>query len=313
MPESPVTNPAIPPAVQPQKGHTGYVALLGRPNTGKSTFLNTVLGCHLAAVSAKPQTTRKSMLGIYNDADSQIIFLDAPGVHPYRIALDEAMSEAVSKVTTDADIIVCLIDPTRAPGQEDGMVAEIASACAKPVLLVLNKTDVSTPAQRQASLDFYQQRLQNAETYLMTASDAASAQGLIDRIKALLPIDIYLYDREEVTTAYERDIAAELIRETILEKLHDEIPHCIAVTVDSWKTMAENDFLVRATLILEREAHKGIVIGRGGAMIKAIRRVSQQKISELCQGANITLELTIKVIPNWRKHKQFLKDIRLWE
>ena len=174
MPESPVTNPAIPPAVQPQKGHTGYVALLGRPNTGKSTFLNTVLGCHLAAVSAKPQTTRKSMLGIYNDADSQIIFLDAPGVHPYHIALDEAMSEAVSKVTTDADIIICLIDPTRAPGQEDGMVAEIASACAKPVLLVLNKTDVSTPAQRQASLDFYQQRLQNAETYLMTASDAAS-------------------------------------------------------------------------------------------------------------------------------------------
>lgn len=305
--------PELSTPVQPQKGHTGYVALLGRPNTGKSTFLNTVLGCHLAAVSAKPQTTRKSMLGIYNDADSQIVFLDAPGVHPYHIALDEAMAEAVSKVMSDADLVVCLVDPTRVPGQEDAMVAELAAACTKPVLLVLNKTDISTPQQRQASLDFYHQKLPAAETYLMTASDAASAQGLIDRLKARLPYDIYLYDREEVTTAYERDIAAELIRETLLEKLQDEIPHCIAVTVDSWKTLAENDFLVRATLILEREAHKGIVIGKGGSMIKAIRRASQQKISELCQGANIILELTVKVVPNWRKHKQFLKDIRLWE
>ncbi|MBP5300787.1 MAG: GTPase Era [Victivallales bacterium] len=297
----------------PQKGHTGYVALLGRPNTGKSTFLNTVLGCHLAAVSAKPQTTRKSMLGIYNDDDSQIVFLDAPGVHPYHIALDEAMAESVSKVIADADLVVCLIDPTRTPGQEDAMVAALAAACTKPVLLVLNKTDLSSPAQRKASLDFYQTHLPHAETYLMTASDPASAQGLIARLKALLPVDIYLYDREEVTTAFERDIAAELIRETLLEKLQDEIPHCIAVTIDSWKTMAENEFLVRATLILEREAHKGIVIGKGGAMIKSIRRASQQKISELCQGAGIFLELTIKVVPNWRKHKQFLKGIRLGE
>ena len=301
------------PPIQPQKGHTGYVALLGRPNTGKSTFLNTILGCHLAAVSAKPQTTRKSMLGIYNDADSQIIFLDAPGVHPYHIALDEAMSESVNKVMSDADIVVCLIDPTRTPGQEDGMVADLAVACGKPVLLVLNKTDLSTPQQRQTSLDFYQQRLPLADSYLMTANDAASAQGLLDRLKAMLPVELYLYDREEVTVAYERDIAAELIRETLLEKLHDEIPHCIAVTVDSWKNMSEKDILVRATLILEREAHKGIVIGRGGAMIKAIRRASQSKISELCQGANILLELSIKIIPNWRKHKQFLKDLRLWE
>ena len=299
--------------VQPQKGHTGYVALLGRPNTGKSTFLNTVLGCHLAAVSAKPQTTRKSMLGIYNDADSQIIFLDAPGVHPYHIAIDEAMSESVNKVMADADLVICLVDPTRPPGKEDGMVAELAALCGKPVLLVLNKTDLSTPAQRQASLAFYQQKLPYAESYLMTATDAASSQGLIDRLKAQLPIEIFLYDREEVTTAYERDIAAELIRETLLEKLQDEIPHCIAVTVDAWKNMSETDILVRATLILEREAHKGIVIGRGGAMIKAIRRLAQAKISELCQGANIILELTIKVIQNWRKHKQFLKDIRLWE
>ena len=305
MPETPST--------QPPKGHTGYVALLGRPNTGKSTFLNTVLGCHLAAVSAKPQTTRKSMLGIYNDADSQIIFLDAPGVHPYHIAIDEAMAESVGKVMADADIVICLIDPTRAPGQEDGMVAELAARCGKPVLLVLNKTDLSTPSQRQTSLAFYQQKLPAAESYLMTANDAASAQGLIDRLKTLLPFEIYLYDREEVTTAYERDIAAELIRETLLEKLQDEIPHCIAVTVDSWKSMSETDILVRATLILEREAHKGIVIGRGGAMIKAIRRSAQGKISELCQGAHIILELTVKVIPNWRKHKQFLKDIRLWE
>ena len=110
----------------PPKGRTGYVALLGRPNTGKSTFLNTVLGCHLAAVSSKPQTTRRSMLGIYNDDESQIIFLDAPGVHPSKIAIDEAMEESVSKVLEDADVVVCLIDPTRVPGEEDGLAAGLA-------------------------------------------------------------------------------------------------------------------------------------------------------------------------------------------
>lgn len=296
----------------PEKGRTGYVALLGRPNTGKSTFLNTVLGCHLAAVSSKPQTTRKSMLGIYNDRDSQIIFLDAPGVHPSKLAIDEAMSESVAKVLEDADIVVCLIDPTRTPGEEDGLAAELASTCGKPVLLVLNKNDVSTPQQRQASLAFYREKLPKAESLEMTALDGASAGRLIAKLKSLLPEELFLYDREDVTTVYERDIAAELIREALLELLREEIPHAIAVTIDSW-TVSDTGIAIESTLTLEREAHKGIVIGQGGKMIKAIRHAAVKKIAELCQGAHIDLEMRIRIVPNWRKHKQFLKNIKIWE
>ena len=296
----------------PPKGHTGYVALLGRPNTGKSTFLNTVLGCHLAAVSSKPQTTRKAFLGIYNDEDSQIIFLDAPGVHPARLAIDEAMSLSVSKTLEDADLVVCLADPTRLPGEEDAMAAAMAAQCGKKVLLVLNKGDLSTPQQRQRTRAFYEEKLPQVETLEMTALSPESAGKLIQRLKELLPMDLLLYDRDEVTTAYERDIAAELIREAVLELLREEIPHAIAVTLDSW-TSTDRGPVLEATLILEREAHKGIVIGQGGRMIKAIRHHASKKISEMCQGAKVELSLRVRVVPNWRKHKQFLKNIRLWE
>ncbi|MGN0893171.1 MAG: GTPase Era [Oligosphaeraceae bacterium] len=296
----------------PPKGHTGYVALLGRPNTGKSTFLNTVLGCHLAAVSSKPQTTRKAFLGIYNDEDSQIIFLDAPGVHPSRLAIDEAMSLSVSKTLEDADLVVCLADPTRLPGEEDAMAAAMAAQCGKKVLLVLNKGDLSTPQQRQRTRAFYEEKLPQVETLEMTALSPESAGKLIQRLKELLPMDLLLYDRDEVTTAYERDIAAELIREAVLELLREEIPHAIAVTLDSW-TSTDRGPVLEATLILEREAHKGIVIGQGGRMIKAIRHHASKKISEMCQGAKVELSLRVRVVPNWRKHKQFLKNIRLWE
>ena len=296
----------------PPKGHTGYVALLGRPNTGKSTFLNTVLGCHLAAVSSKPQTTRKAFLGIYNDEDSQIIFLDAPGVHPSRLAIDEAMSLSVSKTLEDGDLVVCLADPTRLPGEEDAMAAAMAAQCGKKVLLVLNKGDLSTPQQRQRTRAFYEEKLPQVETLEMTALSPESAGKLIQRLKELLPMDLLLYDRDEVTTAYERDIAAELIREAVLELLREEIPHAIAVTLDSW-TSTDRGPVLEATLILEREAHKGIVIGQGGRMIKAIRHHASKKISEMCQGAKVELSLRVRVVPNWRKHKQFLKNIRLWE
>ncbi|NMA19376.1 MAG: GTPase Era [Lentisphaerae bacterium] len=295
----------------PEKGKTGFVALLGRPNTGKSTLLNTLLGCHLAAVSNKPQTTRKRMLGIYNDEDSQILFLDAPGVHRTKIAIDEAMAQSVDRVLEDADLVVCLLDPTREPGEEDRMAAELAKLCGKPVLLVLNKTDVATPAQQEASLAFYREILPEAESLLLIATDAASADHLLQRIKQLLPEGLFLFDRENLTDAYERDVAAELIREVLLEELQQEIPHSIAVVINLWKVI-ENRIRIDATLILEREAHKGIVIGQGGRMIKKIKRRAIQKIAEFC-GQKVALDLFLKVMPNWRKQKNFLKEINLME
>lgn len=294
------------------KGKTGYVALLGRPNTGKSTLVNTVLGCHLAAVSSKPQTTRRAMLGIYNDDDAQIIFLDAPGIHQEKIALDEAMGIAVRRVLDDADVVLCLIDPTRVPGEEDGLAAAAAASCGKKVLLVLNKCDLTSQKQRDCSLEFYRKALPEAEVFLLTATKPESAQALMQRIKALLPVELFLYERDVVTTAYERDLAADLVHEALLECLNDEIPHCIAVTIDSWQSSGK-ELNIRATLNLEREAHKGIVIGQGGRMLRTIRQAAAAKISELCPDEPVRLSLFVKVVPNWRKHKQFLKNAKLWE
>jgi GTP-binding protein Era len=295
----------------PESGKTGFVALLGRPNTGKSTLLNTLLGCHLAAVSSKPQTTRKRMLGIHNDADSQVLFLDAPGVHDAKLALDEAMAQSVERMLEDADLVVCLLDPTREPGAEDRMTAELACHCGKPVLLALNKMDLATAAQRQASLDFYREILPAAESVLLSAIDKASVASLLQRIKELLPNGVFLFDRENLTDTYERDIAAELIREVLLEELQQEIPHSIAVIVNSWKDSIDR-IRIDATLVLEREAHKGIVIGQNGRMIKKIKRHSIMKISRLC-AQKIDLDLFLKVLPNWRKQKHFLREINILE
>ncbi len=305
----PMTNTLeLPPG---ESGRTGCVTLLGRPNTGKSTFLNTLLGCHLAAVSSKPQTTRKQLLGIYNDADSQILFLDTPGVHAAKIAIDEAMDLAVQKGLDEADIVICMLDPTRPPGDEDRMTAELAAGCGKPVLLLLNKIDLASQEQCRQHLSFYRQFLPDCPSFSLVALQPESVQQFLQQLKSLLPVGVFLFDREDITNVYERDIAADLIREALLEELQQEIPHCIAVTVDSWQEQ-QDCLLVEATLHLEREAHKGIVIGQGGRMIKKIRQIAKAKIGKFCQ-RKTDLSLFLKVSPNWRKRKQFLKDIRLLE
>ncbi len=293
----------------PPTGRTGVIALLGRPNTGKSTFLNTLLGCHLAAVSNKPQTTRRQLLGIYNDQDSQLLFLDAPGVHHAKLAIDEAMDLSISRSLDEADLIVCLADPTREPGPEDFMVAQLAARSAKPLLLVLNKADLATPEQQRQTLDFYRQELPDAPETTMTATDPASVARLVGLLKARLPIGPFLFDRDNITDAYERDIAADLIREVLLEELQQEIPHCIAVTIDAWKA-TDKAIDVSATLNLERENHKGIVIGQGGRMIRHLRQLASARLAEFCQ-AKVNLELHIKIVPNWRKQLRSLRDFKL--
>jgi len=295
----------------PRSGKTGYVALLGRPNTGKSTFLNTVLDRHLAAVSNKPQTTRKYLLGIYTDDDSQILFLDAPGVHCAKIAIDEAMDKSIERVLEDADVLVCMLDPTREPGEEDGLTAQRARKCRKPLVLAVNKVDIASEEQIERQLAFYRQYVPDAPVERLVALDREKLGGLMNRIKSLLPQGVFLYEPDELTDVYERDIAAEMIREVLLNELKQEVPHCIAVTVDSWKE-TDKKIRVEATLYIERENHKGIIIGQGGRMIKKIRTESTKKISEFC-GCRIDLQLFVKVAPDWRQRKQFLKDIKLME
>lgn len=294
---------------KPRSGITGYVALLGRPNTGKSTLVNTVLNRHLAAVSDKPQTTRKYLLAIYTDAEAQILFLDAPGVHVGKIAIDEAMDNSVSRVLEDADLLVCMVDPSREPGEEDNLTAQRARDNGKPAIIAINKVDLATPEQIAASLSFYRKYLPDAPCVQLVATDPARTKDLMAMIKSLLPHGVFLYEADELTDVYERDIAAELIREALLEELKQEVPHCIAVTVDSWKAKGQR-LQIGATLHIERENHKGIIIGQGGRMIKLLRQRAAAKIAKFCD-ARVDLSLFVKVVPDWRRRKQFLKEIRL--
>ena len=292
-------------------GKTGYVALLGRPNTGKSTLLNTVLHRHLAAVSPKPQTTRKYLLGIQTDDDSQILFLDAPGIHSGKIAIDEAMDASIRRVMHDADVVVCMVDPTREPGAEDGLAVDAAVRSKKPVIIAINKNDVAKEEQVAASLEFYRRNLPDAPVVRIVALERDKVEPLLTLIKERLPEGPFLYSDDEMTDVYERDVAAELIRETLLEELKQEVPHCVAVTIDSWKTEG-NRVSIEATLKVERPGHRGIILGQGGSMIKHIRECATAKIAEFCE-AKVNLRLFVKVVPDWRNRKRFLKDIRLME
>ncbi len=290
-------------------GKVGYVALLGRPNTGKSTLLNTVLDFHLAAVSQKPQTTRRHCLGIYSDKDSQILFLDAPGVHKSAHELDESMNRAILRTLEEADLILCLADPTRRPGQEDQMVAEWAANAGKPVIMAINKIDLADKEQVQTQIDFYGKNLAASGVFEICALQKASINELLNKLKSLLPSGPFFYSADVITDIYERQIGAELIREAVLEQLKEEVPHSVAVTIDSWK-QTPGKTAVAAVLHVERESQKGIVIGRNGSQIRAIRQQAQLRLRELCD-SEVKLELHVKVDPKWRKKKGKLKEFDL--
>ncbi len=290
-------------------GKTGYVALLGRPNTGKSTLLNTLLKQHIAAVSPKPQTTRKHLLGIYTDDDSQILFLDAPGIHRCKIAIDDSMDRSINRVLKDADIIVCMTDPTREPGDEDSLAAERAAASKKPTIIAINKIDVADKDGIKKCTEFYHSILPNAQVIEIAAIDEKRSLPLLNALKKRLPSGPFSYDEDEITDVYERDIAAEFIRETLLEQLKQEVPHCVAVVIDKWVEKGSR-VSISATLHIEREGHRGIIIGKGGERIKAIRESATKRIEEFLQ-TRVTLSLFVKVTPDWRNNKKFLTDVGL--
>jgi GTP-binding protein Era len=294
------------------RGRVGYVALLGRPNVGKSTFLNTVIGQHLAAVSALPQTTRRRFLGIYSDVGVQMLFLDAPGVHRPADELGQCMDRAVLRVLGEADVVLCIADPTRAPGEEDGLVAaRAAAATTEAVILALNKCDAATVEQMARTEAFYRGHLPAAVVQRVSALDRASLLPLLASITQALPEGPFLYDPEQLTDSFERDIGAELIREACLLHLRQEVPHALAVAIDEWADAAR-PVRIQATLHVERESQKGIVVGHGGAVIAAIRKDAQARLKVLCDGP-VTLRLWVKVSPDWRERRGLLRDFRLNE
>jgi len=287
---------------------SGYVALLGKPNVGKSTLLNHYIGQKIAAVSFKPQTTRRRQLGILTTDTAQVIFVDTPGLHSGAYKLSEFINAEARFALMDADLILFLVDASQWPDREDQQLAQEVAEKAPNTqkLLVLNKIDlVEQPAAQQIE-NAYTGLLDFDETIRISAITAVGRDALLERIIQLLPEGPKYFPEGQITGTYEREIAEDLIRAAALTFLRDEVPYGIYVRVDDYKTR-ENDMLyIHATVIVERDSHKGMVIGRGGSMIKQISTAARQEIEEM-SGNPVFLELKVKVEKNWRNDPAFLK------
>jgi GTPase len=288
----------------------GYAAIVGRPNVGKSTLLNYFLGQKVAAVSPRPQTTRRKQLGILTLEDAQVIFVDTPGLHTPHHKLGEYMNEEAASALDDADVIVWMVEVNVMPTEEDLLIGQRLAEKRQlpPTLLALNKDDLLDAEGNRLSLHLaaYQSLMPQALPYLLSATKGQGCPELLQAILAHLPDGEPFYSEEEITDFYERDIAAELIREAALLHLREEVPHGIAVRVDEFTERGETGAHIHATLFVEKESHKGIVIGQGGEMLKKIGMAARQEIEKM-SGRKVFLELRVKVNKNWRSSVDALR------
>jgi GTP-binding protein Era len=286
----------------------GFVAVLGRPNVGKSTLLNTILGMKVTAVSPWPQTTRKRQMGILTLDDAQIIFVDTPGIHNPLHKLGERMNREAVQVLEECDIALVVVDISQPPTDEDRILFEHVMAGKKsiPVLLVENKLDLLDHNSLDAHHAAFQSLLTNVETIPVSVTRGDNLQELLAWIVAKLPINPPFFPEEQITDLLEREIAADLIRESVLYHLRAEVPHSIAIRIDEYKERASNGVFIAATLFVERESQKGIVIGQRGEMLKNIGVAARQEIESLT-GKRVYLQLRVKLRKNWRNDEAALK------
>jgi GTP-binding protein Era len=288
--------------------HSGFVAILGRPNVGKSTLLNALLKQKVAPVSPKPQTTRKNQLGILTLEDAQVIFVDTPGVHHPRHRLGEKMNTAAEDVLQDCDLILFVVDISDPPSDEDRLLAGKIQAFKKetPVILVANQVDRVDSSLAQERAVAYQELASMDTTLFVSATRGDHLDELLAAIAEHLPEGPELYPEGQVTDLYERDLAGELIREACLVILRDEVPHGITVRIDQYLEREEKGAYIEATVFVERESHKGIVIGQGGVMLKQIGTRARQEI-EAMSSRKVFLRLRVKVRKNWRDDEKLLR------
>jgi GTP-binding protein Era len=309
----------------PSDHRSGFVAVIGRPNVGKSTLMNQILGQKIAIVSAKPQTTRNQLLGIltlpsdlYPDLPpAQVVFVDTPGIHLPRHKLGEYLVEAAERAIPDADVLLWLVDAAEPPDDEDRLVAEMiakaqserqqAGEPALPVLLALNKLDLLSPEDQGARLkepflDLYPAN----DSLFLSASRGDNREELLRRLVERLPLGPRYFPEEQVTDQQTRFIAAELIREAALEVLHQEVPHSLAVVVIEFKPRSDEMTYISANLIIERPSQKKIVIGEKGQTLKKIGQMARPQIEELVD-SRVYLDLWVKIRPKWRKNENELR------
>ena len=297
------------------KFKSGFVTLIGRPNVGKSTLMNNLIGQKIAITSSKPQTTRNRIQTVYTDDVGQIIFLDTPGIHKAQNKLGEYMDSVAERTLSEVDVVLWLVEPTTFIGKGEQHIAKLVETTKTPVILVVNKIDTVEKGELLPVIDKYKDIVDFKACIPVSAVTGENKEDLLKTVFDLLPEGPMYYDEDVVTDQAERQITAELIREQTLRRLKDEVPHGVAVMVESMKEEKDtsvrhshkNIMNIEATIFCERDSHKGIIIGKKGAMLKEIGTNARHQISDLL-GVKVNLNLWVKVKKDWRNSDSLMKN-----
>ena len=287
---------------------SGFAAIIGRPNVGKSTLMNHLIRQKIAITSRKPQTTRNKIQTVYTDERGQVVFLDTPGIHKAKNKLGEYMVNVAQRTFKDADVILWLVEPTNFIGAGERHIAEQLKLCKLPVILVINKVDTVKKSEVAGFIESYRNICNFAEIVPVSALRSQNLDTLLECIFKYLPYGPQFYDEDTVTDQPQRQIVAEMIREKALRTLDEEIPHGIAVTIDRMKERSQgNPVDIDATIICERDSHKGIIIGKQGAMLKKIGSAARFEIEKMLD-MKVNLKLWVKVKKDWRDSDYLIKN-----
>lgn len=294
----------------PEDHRSGVVAVIGRPNVGKSTLINSLLGQKIAIVSPKPQTTRRRQMGIYTDAESQILFVDTPGLHAAQHKLGEYMVRNAESAFRDSDFILVVVDISEAPEAGDRHLAETIQRLRgeTPVILAMNKIDAVKAEYREVNINTHRELIKPQYEFTISALKGYQVDDLLNFIKAHLPFGPRYYPADQLSEVNMRFVAAEVVREKIMHNTEQEIPHSVAVEIESFRERSDKLTYISALIYVERESQKGIIIGKSGQMLKLIGTQARAELKEMLN-TDVFLELRVKVLKNWRSDEKLMQRL----
>ncbi len=288
---------------------SGFVTIIGRPNVGKSTLINNIVGQKLLIMSDKPQTTRNKIQTVYNEENTQIVFLDTPGIHKPRNKLGEGMVKTAQETLGEVDVVIFLVDDSTQIGPGDRYILDTLRTVKTPIILGINKIDAISPDDYKYLYDTYSQYEFINDIIGISAINGTNVDKLLKTIKKYIPDGPQYFPIDMITDQPERFVVSEIIREKMLHYLHEEIPHGVAVVINLMKKREDKDIVdIDATIYCERKSHKGIIIGKNGRKLKGIGKSSREEVERLL-GSKVYMELWVKVKDKWRDNESMLRNL----